>query len=78
MNVEQLMEQVEKRQSGQSNERYARNFGISGTTLFRWYKGDRKPDLVSIRNMAKFYQMQGDTEMVKYLADYALFGDASS
>jgi len=76
--VEQLMEQVEKRQGGQSNERYASNFGISGATLFRWYKGNRKPDLDSIRNMAKFYQMQGDTEMIKFLADYALFGDTSS
>lgn len=71
----ELMQQISTRQGDISNERYARNFDISGVTLFRWHKGQRKPDVNGIRKMARFYQSIGDAEMVKLLSQYVLFGE---
>lgn len=76
MNVAELMEMISRRQGEMSNERYARNLDVSGTTLFRWRKGERAPNLETIRNMAKYYKQQGDTEMLDALSAYALFGES--
>jgi len=78
MNVVELMEKIGRRQGKESNERYARNFDVSGSTLFRWRKGQRSPNLDALRGMAKYYKQVGDTEMLDALAEYALFGDPSS
>lgn len=77
MNVAELMEMISRRQGDLSNEKYARNLDVSGTTLFRWRKGERAPNLEAIRNMARFYKQQGDTEMLDALSAYALFGEDS-
>lgn len=78
MNVAQLMEKVKARQGEMSNERYARNFDVSGTTLFRWHKGERQPDLYAVRAMARYYTAQKDKEMIRALTSYALFGGDNS
>lgn len=78
MNVVELMEKISHRQGEESNERYARNFDVSGSTLFRWHKGQRRPNLDALRNMAKYYRQIGDAEMVEVLTEYTLFGDTSS
>jgi hypothetical protein len=77
MNVAELMEMIATRQGEVSNERYARNFDISGSTLFRWRKGERTPNLETIRSMAKYFKQVGDAEMLDALAAYALFGKDS-
>lgn len=74
MKVAELMKKIEQRQGNLSNEKYARNFDISGSTLFRWRKGERSPDLGAIRGMARYYKQVGDTEMLEALSQYALFG----
>ena len=78
MNVVELMEKISHRQGEMSNEKYARNFDVTGSTLFRWHKGQRQPNLVALRNMAKYYRQIGDAEMVDVLTEYTLFGDTSS
>lgn len=75
MNVVELMEKISLRQGDESNERYARNFDVSGSTLFRWRKGQRQPNLEALRGMAKYYRRIGDAEMIDALTEYALFGD---
>lgn len=74
----ELMKMISCRQGELSNEKYARNLDVSGTTLFRWHKGERAPNLDAIRNMAKYYKQLGDAEMLDALASYALFGENSS
>lgn len=74
MNVAELVQMIEQRQGDVSNEKYARHFDVSGTTLFRWRKGERAPNIEAIRNMARFYKKQGDKEMLAALAEYALYG----
>lgn len=75
MNVAELMELISDRQGGQSNEKFAKQFDFSGVTLFRWYKGERKPSIANVRSLARYFRQQGDEEMLKALAEYALFGD---
>lgn len=74
----ELMEKISLRQGEESNERYARNFNVSGSTLFRWRKGQRRPNLDALRSMAMYYRRVGDTEMVDVLTEYTLFGNSSS
>lgn len=74
MIAKELIEKIEQRQGGMSNEKYARNFDIAGSTLFRWRKGERQPDLAAVRGMARYYFGVGDMEMLEALSQYALYG----
>lgn len=78
MDVAELMKMIQKRQGDESNERYAYNLNLTGSTLFRYYEGERRPNLDAIRKMAQYYQKIGDNEMLEALADYALFGGKGS
>jgi len=75
MKVAYLIKMIEIRMDNTSDERYARNFDVSGSTLNRWRKGGRSPSVENIQKMAKFYQEAGDTEMLEAIRRF-IFGDA--
>lgn len=76
MKMAEIVKMIRSRQdeAGLSIEKYANRIGITGAALWRYYETDREMNLKVIRAMGKFYQQQGDQEMINALKEYAVFG----
>ena len=60
-----------------STEKYANKIGITRVALWRYYNTDREMNLDVVRTLGKFYNDQGDQEMINALKEYAVFGGSN-
>lgn len=72
MNVSELMEFVRDRQGGRSIERYANLLGFRGSTLSRYYTGQRRIGIDVLHKLAKNAKERQDTILLGALISYAL------
>jgi len=68
----ELMELIRKRQGDMSIEEFANKMGARTATLSRQYNGERQLGIDTLRRYATYFRMQGDEEMLRALAAYAL------
>lgn len=70
--MSELVELLKARQGDKVADDFAHDLGIRGTTLYAYYRGDRSVGISVARRMAKYFQSQGDEEMVDALGAYVL------
>lgn len=68
--MSELMELLELRQAGKSNEQFANEMGLRGSTLWRYHNGKSDIDSESRRKMVQYFSQRGDMEMVGALLIY--------
>lgn len=67
-----LMELIKVRQGDLSNEKYANEIGLTGTTLWRYHEEKTELNARNIKKLAQYYAKKKDFEMIGALASYAL------
>ena len=68
----ELVKMLRDRQGEMSIEEFANKMNLRGATLFRYYSGERKISLPSVRKMADYFDRLDDSEMIQALASYSL------
>jgi hypothetical protein len=65
-----LLKLLELRQAGKSNEQYANEMGIRGSTLWRYKKGQTQINTVTREKLLAYFAARDDAEMVGALLVY--------
>lgn len=67
-----LMRLVKIRQGTLSNEKYAAQIGLTGSTLWRYHNGQSRVDLDATQKLAVYFANTNDIEMLGALVAYAI------
>lgn len=78
LEMSDVLKLLELRQGDKSNEQYANEMGLRGTTLWRYKKGQSEINTATRKKLMEYYAARQDAEMVGALLVYKTGSQLSS